>query len=187
MSDITQKKSDIINWLSDSITQSCPSHCLLPSSHITDGHYLCSPSDIKSVVFRGRMYGTTDQPPSYYSTILAASMRSGGSTLVVDSIRLTTDPSCVLVINSFSDAECTSGVSRTPAPTSVEDGDGSNGFLIYVYIGGAAGVAVIICVCCFVALCACIACRRSRDKSKRRFVIVMYACIRISPQSMLNA
>uniref|UniRef100_A0A1X7U7Q4 Uncharacterized protein n=2 Tax=Amphimedon queenslandica TaxID=400682 RepID=A0A1X7U7Q4_AMPQE len=168
LSDITQKKSDIINWLSDSITQSCPSLCLLPSSHITDGHYLCSPSDIKSVIFRGRMYGTTNQPPSYYIAILADSMRSGGTTLVVDSIRLTTDPSCVLVINSFSDRECTSGVSHTPAPTSVEEGDGSSGVLTYVYIGSGAGAAVI-CVCCLVVLCVCIACKRSRDKSNRRY------------------
>ena len=100
-------------------------------------------------------------------------MRSGRSTLVVDSIRLTADSSCVLVINSFSEPECTSGVSRTPVPTSVEEG-GSNGFLLYAYIGSGAGVALIICVSCLVALCVCIACKRSRDKSKRRFVILIY-------------
>lgn len=118
------------------------------------------------------MYGTNDHTPLYYISKLGEQITGGlVDTLVVDSIRLNVDPPCKIIISSFSEAECSVSASLTPTPTSVENEGSSAGFLMYILIG--AGVfAVIVCACLLVLCVACIACKRRRDKSKRRFVYV---------------
>ena len=116
------------------------------------------------------MYGTNDHTPLYYISKLEDQITRGLlDTLVVDSIRLNVDPSCKIIISSFSEAECSVSTSLTPTPTSVENEGSSASFLILI---GAGVLAVIVCACLLVVCVACIACKRRRDKSKRRFVYI---------------
>ena len=105
LSTVTERMKQVTSAIVDNTVDFCEP-CGLTTNHITNGAFQCFTQGAHEVTFRAHLYSTpTSTPEEIVEHIAHWVIR--GATLVIDGVLLTVDSHCDIVIDSFSEAECT--------------------------------------------------------------------------------
>jgi len=123
-----EKRDRLITAVVDATEQLC--HCVFTEGDIdsTVSGFKCSSFQNSLVLFRSKLYGTASRTASEVITHINQWI-SGDVSIIVLGLILEIDPTCPVLISSFSDPECqlaTSPPSGTGATTSTEVPSGTN-------------------------------------------------------------
>ena len=80
--------------------------CGLTSNHIADGAFQCFTQGAHEVTFRAHLYATLTKTPQELINYTVDWVKNGAS-IVINGLLLTVDRTCDVVIESFSEPECT--------------------------------------------------------------------------------
>ena len=86
------------------IMEAC-ANCTFTDHHIAESVFRCFDQDSNYVTFRAKMYDTEEGSLLSMVAVLEDWV-AGGPVLAVKGTAVVVDPSCVVVIQSFADAEC---------------------------------------------------------------------------------
>ena len=119
---VDEKKDRLVAAVVDATEQLC--QCGFTAGHIdnTATGFQCSSNQNGQVVFRSKLYGTSTTNASEVITHISQWI-SGDVSIIVLGLILEINPTCPVLITSFSDPECqfpTSPPSGTSATTSTE-------------------------------------------------------------------
>ena len=130
---------------------------------------MCIENNPSDVLFRGRIYGTTENEPSSLLESLEEWANDDSSSLVVASIRLSIYNTCVR-INSSLDPEC------PDTPNEQKKGKSDNLVIIFIIVGIFA--VVLFAIVCVVILIYVVY-NRLKKQAKRRYVcsFCAYICV----------
>ncbi len=131
--------------------------CEFAVQHISSGEFRCF-TDSEEVTYRAEIYGTTSTTSSEVLVYLEEWIHSREATIVVESVRLELDSSCLPVgIGSLTDPECGSGGSEP-------DDNGSDSTTLPALIGGVVTVVVLATTAVVIAI-ACLLARNRRQSA----------------------
>lgn len=104
-STIAERMTQVIKVIVDNIVDHC-GDCGLTANHIDDAAFQCFTQGAHEVTFRARLYATPNSTPQE----LLGHIRnwiSTGASVAINGLLLIVDMDCDLVIESFSETECT--------------------------------------------------------------------------------
>ena len=121
------------------INQHC--QCGLSAECITEGAFQCFENSEQQVTFRARLHGTSEVTSSQLVAYLETYFAEVDSTIAIQGVRLDVDKSCPLVINSFSDLQCTTATTSDSTTTMAAQSDNTAAI-----IGGVVAVIVVVTI-----------------------------------------
>ena len=80
--------------------------CTFTSQYITEGFFSCDSKEITHVIYRAKISSTSYTDSETLIDLIQNWVSSGTASLTLDEVHLYMDPSCVVLINSFSDPLC---------------------------------------------------------------------------------
>ena len=98
---ITQVTSTII----DNVLAQCGEDCVFTTNHITEGAFQCFIQDSHEVTFRARLHASPTATPMQLINYIIHWIENGAS-VALSGILLSVDQRCDIVIESFSEPEC---------------------------------------------------------------------------------
>ena len=108
---------DITSAVVDQLTASC-SDCGITSDIIDreTQSFACYPESPTYVTYRARLEGTFETDSGSLISLIEDWVR-GGASIIVTGVLMTVDSGCSVAISSFSEGECLSPTTETPATT----------------------------------------------------------------------
>ena len=136
------KLNDISIAIVSNINQRC--QCGLSRENITNGVFHCFPASPRAVTFRAVLHGGTKASNSELSSYIEQWIRND-VTILVQSVLINVDSSCMVAISSFDDGECQiDSEKHTNNSSSAIIGGTVAGLLLLLILSSAVVIALLI-------------------------------------------
>lgn len=143
-----EKIQTISEQIASIINHDC--HCQISAAYITAAKFSCDPQETTDVIFRAKLSSTPKIRATNMTSLVHKWIISRSASLTIEHVDLVVDPTCNVLINSFSDPICLPApvvTFSTPTVTAEDISATSNiiGALIGTVLVAVIVITVVIC------------------------------------------
>ena len=121
-------------------------HCTFTSQYITEGFFSCDSKEITHVIYRAKISSTSYTDSETLIGFIQSRVSSGTASLTLDQLQLYLDPSCVVLINSFSDPLCSFEPPTIKGTERIQAAGSINTYIIIILVVVALAMILLVAI-----------------------------------------